>query len=81
MLLIVRKIINIEILEAPIFDTDPLITNISCFGADDGSIDLNIIGGIGPVFVVWDDDPTAAEQRDNLVPGTYNVIIEDSSGK
>ena len=75
-----EEIINIEILEAPIFDTDPLITNISCFGADDGSIDLNIIGGIGPVFVVWDDDPTAAEQRDNLVPGTYNVIIEDSSG-
>ena len=75
-----EEIINIEILEAPIFDTNPVITNISCFGANDGSIDLNIIGGIEPIFVAWDDDPTSVEERNNLVPGTYNVIIEDSSG-
>ena len=75
-----EEIVNIEILEAPIFDTDPVSTDISCFGANDGSINLNIIGGIEPVFVTWDDDPTAGEERNNLLPGTYNVIIEDSSG-
>ena len=75
-----EEIINIEILEAPIFDTDPVINNISCFEANNGSIDLNIIGGIEPIFVTWDDDLTAGEERNNLLPGTYNVIIDDSSG-
>jgi gliding motility-associated-like protein len=75
-----EEITNIEIIEAPIFDTDPVSTDISCFGANDGSINLNIIGGIEPVFVTWDDDTTAGEERNNLLPGTYNVIIEDSSG-
>jgi len=75
-----EEITNIEIIEAPIFDTDPVSTDISCFGANDGSINLNIIGGIEPVFVTWDDDTTAGEERNNLLPGTYNVIIQDSSG-
>ena len=29
------------------------------------------------VTVTWDDDPTAGEERNNLGPGTYNVLIED----
>jgi len=74
-----EEIINIEIVEAPIFDIDPVYNNISCFGANDGSINLNVIGGIEPVFVTWDDDPTSGEERNNLAPGTYNVLIEDSS--
>jgi len=75
-----EEVVNIEILEAPIFDTNPVQTNISCFGDADGSINLNITGGVTPVFVTWDDDPTAGEERNNLGPGTYNVLIEDSSG-
>ena len=75
-----EEVVNIEIIEAPIFDTNPVQTNISCFGETDGSINLNITGGIAPIFVTWDDDPTAGEERNNLGPGTYNVLIEDSSG-
>ena len=75
-----EEVVNIEIIEAPIFDTNPVQTNISCFGETDGSINLNITGGIAPIFVSWDDDPSAGEERNNLGPGTYNVLIEDSSG-
>ena len=75
-----EEVVNIEIIEAPIFDTNPVQTNISCFGETDGSINLNITGGIAPIFVTWDDDPSAGEERNNLGPGTYNVLIEDSSG-
>ena len=53
--------------------------DISCFGANDGSINLNISGGIPPMFVTWDDDPTAGIERNNLSEGTYNVLIVDSS--
>ena len=75
-----EEVVNIEIIEAPIFDTNPVQTNISCFGETDGSINLNITGGIAPIFVTWDDDPSAGEERNNLGPGIYSVLIEDSSG-
>ena len=75
-----EKIVSIEILEAPVFYIDPVFSNISCFGETDGYINLNINGGIDPIFVTWDDDPSAGEERNNLTPGTYTVLIEDSSG-
>ena len=53
-----EEVVNIEIIEAPIFDIDPVQTNISCFGENDGSIILNIEGGVEPLTVTWDDDPT-----------------------
>ena len=71
--------ISIEILEAPIFDINPIVSNISCIGENDGSINLNISGGVAPVLVTWDDDPSAGADRNNLGPGTYNVSIQDSS--
>ena len=43
--------ISIEIFEAPLFDIDPVVTQISCFGANDGSINLNIAGGVEPITV------------------------------
>ena len=71
--------ITIEILAAPLFDITPVVNSISCFGENDGNIQLNIEGGIAPVTVLWSDDPSAGEDRFNLSPGIYNVIITDSS--
>jgi gliding motility-associated-like protein len=71
--------VTIEIEAAPIFDIDPEVNSISCFGDNNGNIQLNIEGGVSPVFVLWDDDPTAGEDRFNLGPGIYSVIISDSS--
>ena len=75
-----EEVVNIEIVEAPIFDINPVQTNISCFGENDGSIILNIVGGVEPLTVTWVDDPTSGDERYNLGPGTYSVLIEDSSG-
>ena len=75
-----EELVSIEIIEAPLFDTDPVYTNISCYGETDGYIHLNISGGVAPVFVTWDDDPSAGEERNNLQAGTYNVLVADSSG-
>jgi gliding motility-associated-like protein len=68
--------INIE--NAPIFDINPDIQQISCYGQNDGSIKLNLIGGEAPVDLVWDDDPTAGDERNNIGPGTYTVTITDA---
>ena len=72
---------SIEIFEAPAFETNPVITQISCFGENDGSIELNITGGIPPYTVSWDDDPSAGIERNNLSQGNYSVTIFDSSSE
>ncbi len=65
--------------EAPIFRISPVVENVSCFGENDGRIILNLEGGIDPVNLVWDDDPTAGVERNNIGPGTYTVSITDGT--
>ena len=61
----------------PIFRITPEVSNVSCFGANDARILLNLEGGISPIDLNWDDDPTAGVERNNLGPGTYIVTITD----
>ncbi|MFD0778682.1 gliding motility-associated C-terminal domain-containing protein [Flavobacterium myungsuense] len=63
---------------APIvFAINPVVKNISCFGAKDGSIQLNFVGGLAPISFAWSDNPLAGTDRNNLGPGTYTVTIND----
>ena len=73
-----QKAVTINIPSPPIFDVTPVVTNISCFGAHNGSIVLNFVGGIAPVTLVWSDGSTAGTTRNNLAAGTYSVVITDS---
>uniref|UniRef100_UPI00404765CC PKD-like domain-containing protein n=1 Tax=Flavobacterium sp. TaxID=239 RepID=UPI00404765CC len=72
-----QKIETIEITQ-PIFYIDPVVKQITCFGENDGSIDLNIVGGVSPLNIKWDDDSSAGIQRNNLSAGTYTVLLTDS---
>lgn len=70
--------ISVTIVEAPLFTVNPVVQQISCHGAKDGSITLNFQGGIAPVTLVWNDGSTSGTTRNNLGPGTYTVTITDS---
>lgn len=72
------KSLTINIPSPPIFTINPVVSNISCFGANDGSIVLNFVGGIAPVNLVWSDESPAGITRNNLSAGTYSVVITDS---
>ena len=61
------------------FSIQPIIKNITCFGAQDGSIQLNIKGGIPPVILSWSDNPTAGSTRNRLKAGTYIATLSDGS--
>lgn len=61
----------------PEFAIHPDVKQISCFGAKDGHIRLNLVGGIAPIKLVWSDDATAGIDRNNLQPGRYTVTITD----
>ena len=71
------KSVTVTITEPPIFTVNPQVNNVSCFGEDDGRIILNLVGGIDPVTLVWNDDPSAGVERNNIGPGTYTVTITD----
>jgi len=73
------KVITVPIPEAPVFMVTPVYNNISCHGAHDGNIDLNLVGGIAPITLVWSDGSTQGTRRNNLPAGTYTATISDSS--
>lgn len=74
-----QKQATVVIDEAPIFRITPLVSQISCFGENNGRIVLNLEGGIAPVNLVWNDNATAGVERNNLGPGTYTVTITDGT--
>ena len=73
------KVQTINIPQAPIFTVNPIVSNITCFGANNGSINLNLTGGIAPVALVWSDGSTSGLIRNNLPAGTYTATISDGT--
>jgi gliding motility-associated-like protein len=65
-------------IEQPLFFIAPVVSPISCNGANDGSINLHLTGGISPIFITWSDDASAGVERNNLAAGTYTVVVLDS---
>lgn len=57
----------------------PLRKNVSCFGMNDGSIDLDISGGLGTYNVVWNNGK-AGKKIDQINAGVYTATITDGSG-
>lgn len=70
---------TIIIPDAPVFTVNPIVSNVTCRGANNGSINLNLTGGITPVALTWSDGSTAGLIRNNLAPGTYTATISDGT--
>ncbi|WP_264532538.1 PKD domain-containing protein [Flavobacterium sp. N2013] len=73
------KNVTITIPEPPLFRIDTAVKEISCHGANNGSITVAIIGGQSPIQLVWEDSPLAGKDRNNLKPGIYKVSVTDAS--
>lgn len=69
---------TINIADAPLFKSDPEVENISCFGEKDGSIKLNLQGGVGATTIRWDHG-AELENLFNLTAGFYAVTIRDQT--
>ncbi len=75
-----ERVFPIPVDNAPIFETNPDVRDVSCFGDSDGHIKLNLVGGESPVTIAWDDGASAGDERNNIGPGTYGVTITDAKG-
>ncbi|WP_445721141.1 PKD domain-containing protein [Flavobacterium sp.] len=74
------KLIQIAIADLPVFMLQPIVSQISCYGETNGSINLGLVGGQTPVSVTWNDGSTAGLIRNNLVEGIYTAIVIDGMG-
>ena len=66
---------NIFISQPSLLVVNEIINNISCYGGNNGSISLDINGGVYPYTVNWGSIDTI-----NLVSAYYNYLVTDSNG-
>ncbi|MDY0985786.1 gliding motility-associated C-terminal domain-containing protein [Flavobacterium sp. CFBP9031] len=57
-------------------------TDVLCFGASTGAINITASGGVGPYTYDWADltGTTDPEDRTGLIAGTYTVTVKDANG-
>lgn len=53
--------------------------NVSCFGGNNGSVNINVSGGTAPYFFNWNNGETS-EDIYNLGAGIYAVTVSDVNG-
>lgn len=62
-----------------------LITNVACFDEENGSIDLDVFGGLTPYTYVWTDSNGTviggnSSTLENQPAGQYGVVVTDGAG-
>ncbi len=55
------------------------VTDLTCNGANDGSIDMTVSGGTAPYTFLWNSTATT-EDLTSLAGGTYTVTVTDDNG-
>ena len=64
----------------PITITMDLITDASCNGGNDGSVDVTVAGGTGPYTYLWDDaGASTSEDLSGVIAGSYKLTVTDVS--
>ena len=70
---------TVTISEPIILSASTSVSDVSCNGLSDGSIDLTVTGGTQPYSYLWSDSSTDADPS-SLVAGSYSVTITDANG-
>ena len=74
------SLISIDIPEPNVLLVNATSSPVSCYGANDGSVSVNVTGGSGTYNYVWNSLIGNSPSGNGLPPGNYSVIITDQSG-
>ncbi len=66
-------IVNVD--NVPISST---VTDVSCYGGNNGAITLSFVSGIAPYSYLWNNGSTS-QSRSGLIAGAYSVTITDGA--
>ncbi|MDR0667185.1 MAG: PKD domain-containing protein [Prevotellaceae bacterium] len=59
---------------------EAVVTQISCYGADDATVTINVLsGGVAPFQARWNTFITGF-YKDNMPPGDYVITVTDATG-
>lgn len=56
------------------------VTDVSCFGGNDGSVATSITGGVSPFQYRWTTSTSTASTATALATGNYTVTVTDNAG-
>ena len=56
------------------------VTDVTCNGGADGSVDVSVVGGSLPYSYIWSNG-SSSEDLSNLSSGSYNLTVTDNSGQ
>jgi len=68
--------VSTTISEPPVLSKSAVVSNILCYGAANGSIDLSVSGGTPGYTYAWSNGATT-QDLSGLLAGTYSVLITD----
>ncbi|WP_299123051.1 T9SS type A sorting domain-containing protein [uncultured Tenacibaculum sp.] len=54
-------------------------TDVNCYGGNDGSIDLTVVGGTGVYTYIWSNGKKT-QDLSNITKGVYKVVVSDENG-
>lgn len=70
---------SFEIINNPEITINESINDVSCFGFNDGSINVLVGGGTSPLDILWDNGSNSTI-RNALVAGQYTISVSDEIG-
>ncbi|MDY0143712.1 MAG: gliding motility-associated C-terminal domain-containing protein [Bacteroidales bacterium] len=68
-----------NLVEPAVIDATVTYENPSCIGNNNGSIEINVVGGTSPYLFSWDGGASPVNYLSGLIEGIYIVIITDAN--
>ena len=69
---------TIVVQDSSLYIDSLIVSNIDCFGSDNGMITVYTHGGVGGYTYLWSDSSTT-QSIDSLSPGSYIITVQDSA--
>ncbi len=69
---------GIAITQPAVIAPTSTVTNVLCFGGNNGAIDLSVTGGVSPYGYAWSNTATSQDVS-SLNSGAYSVVITDAN--